>query len=347
MSTEYYFASANTDIVLDDSGAIFIGRSRSESFAWSEDTGFLNLDSVKQFMASNPGMVIKDEDDNVVSFTAFENIVALGEKDQIFTRPDDKPSTSNTSMSSKAQELLSFMNAEYKEGGYLYSGSWPYNSLKEKGYTRENIAELESAGLLQRRNCEEYAFELSPAERKKLIAANDLCSVWYEKKGPGLLTEIQEEAKSAANSPHSKSGSIQVPAMKLAGNDSQPDKVYVLSPFSSGQVIDVEYDLPKKMCHMGYASANYIPGGKAVGQFMVTDIVCNLLVDPQMNMLELQSMSAEFNMIHPDARTMLLFEDIVLKRLKQPSLDAQIDAASKRSDVQLSECSRSTIDSVR
>ena len=50
-----------------------------------------------------------------------------------------------------------------------------------------------------------------------------------------------------------------------------------------------------------------------------------------MNMIELQSLDDKFNKLYPDERTMLLFEDVVLKRLKDraSALDDVVKAAEK------------------
>lgn len=224
-------------------------------------------------------------------------------------------------ISESSQKLLKFMRDDYIKNGYMYSGSWPYTSLKEEGFTKDDISELQKAGLLQRRNCEEYAFELTASERGNLITNHNLCSVWCEEMGSPLLREVQEEARNAADiSLDENSGLMCVSTMKNVGDTQNPDRTQVKCPFIIGQVIQVEYDLPKKS------------SGRSVGDFMVTNIVCNMLFSPNTNMIELQSLSDAFNKIHPDSRTMLLFEDIILKRMKQPtaSLEAQIKNAESK-----------------
>lgn len=227
-------------------------------------------------------------------------------------------------LSETAQKLLDFLRAEYIEDGYMYSGSWPYTSLKERGFLMEDIAELQAAGLVQQRNCVDFAFELSPAERGELITKNSLCSVWYEKTGDGLFLSIQDEVRSAANISYNQdTGLMTVNAVKLVGDYDKPDKIDISSPFAAGQVIDVEYDLPR-----GKSAFSR----KQTGQFMVTNVIHNLLMNPGKNMLELQSLSAEFNKLHPNSRTMLLFEDVVLSRMKRPlkPLDHQIQNAKSK-----------------
>lgn len=57
---------------------------------------------------------------------------------------------------------------------------------------------------------------------------------------------------------------------------------------------------------------------------MVSDILCNMLVSPPMNMIALQSLSQEFNELYPNDRNMLIFEDVVLRRVREPSSELSI-----------------------
>lgn len=230
---------------------------------------------------------------------------------------------------SKSQELLLFLQNEYINNGYLYSGSWPYNSLLEKGFEHTVMDELVGKGLIQKRDCAGFAYELVPSKRHQLMSQHSLCSRWLAEAGNGLLENICAEVRDVSlvePCVHNKE-LFTVDTLKNQGDDRKPNKMDVSCPFSVGQVIQVEYDLPKHKVYGGYSSLNYLPGGSAVGDFIVTDIICNLLVDPPVNMIELQSLSAEFNKTHPNDRTMLLFEDVVLKRLKETSLDDKIHAA--------------------
>lgn len=230
---------------------------------------------------------------------------------------------------SKSQELLLFLQKEYIDTGYLYSGSWPYNSLLEKGYNQKVIDELLDKGLIQKRYCEGFAYELSVSKRHQLLSGHSLCSRWLEKAGNAFLENIRAEARDVSLVEKSVYNNelLSVNTIKNQSDNGKPDKMDVSCSFSVGQVIQVEYDLPKHKAYAGYSSLNYLTGGSATGDFIVTDIVCNLLVNPPENMIELQSLSSEFNQIHPDARTMLLFEDVVLKRLKGSSLDEKIHDA--------------------
>lgn len=240
-------------------------------------------------------------------------------------------------LSEKAQELLKFLREDYKDNGYMYSGSWPYESLKERGFDKEAIHELQKAGKIQRRDCDDYAFELSPTERGNLITDHSLCSVWHEKHGNAFLPEIQNEVRDAADvveSPfESKKGLVSVRTMKVVGDSKKPDRMDVPCAFSVGQVVNLEYDLPHKKGYSGYSLLSFIPGGKAVGPFMVTDVIHNMMVYPSMNLLEIQSLCEEFNKLYPQERTMMVFEDVMLKRMKNldGSLEQKIESATERS----------------
>lgn len=230
--------------------------------------------------------------------------------------------------------LLNFLYNEYVDNGYMYSGSWPYNSLLEKGFTKEVINALLEDGLIQRRNCEGFAYELSVQKRHQLLSKYSLCSKWFEKEGNALLAEIRNEIAtvSLVKQCISDSKMLTVDTLKNMGDDNKPNKIDVYCPFEVGQIIHMEYDLPKRMKSMGYAGAGLSAGGKAIGQFIVTDIFHNMLFYPSMNMIELQSIDDAFNKIHPDARTMQVFEDVVLKRVKDTacSLEDKIRSASEQ-----------------
>ncbi len=244
-----------------------------------------------------------------------------------------QPTKKEKELPEEAKKLFSYFIDEYIEKGYLYSGSVPYDALIANGVSISAIDKLLKNGVIQKRNCDGLAYELTPSKRKPLVAKHDLCSIWYEKTGDALLPEIQTEARDAAAIPGDKSG-ITVSTIKNENDINKPDKMTVYSPFSVGQVIQLEYDLPrdKQWKPVGYADAILRPGGVAVGNFIVTDIYCNLLVNPQINMIELQSLDHTFNLAHPDARTMQVFEDVVLKRLKEPSLNDKIKEAAGRTD---------------
>lgn len=220
-------------------------------------------------------------------------------------------------LSEKARELLEFLRKDYKQSGYMYSGSWPYESLTRNGFEKEVIHELQEIGLLQRRDCDDYAFELSAEERGRLITGGDLCSVWYEKGGDALLAEIQNEVRDAADvvesSFENEKNMVSVRTLKVEGDSNWPDRIKVPCAFSVGQVVSLEYDKPKKLQRAGYHLTE-ASDGKAVGQFMVTDVIHNLLVKPGMNLLEVQSLCDEFNKFYPHERTMVVFEDDLMAR---------------------------------
>ncbi|MBQ8245846.1 MAG: hypothetical protein IJZ42_01820 [Lachnospiraceae bacterium] len=233
------------------------------------------------------------------------------------------------------QDLYTFLKNEYIDNGYLYSGSWPYNSLREKGFTHKDIDDLLEKGWIQKRNCEGLAYELSVPKRHQLLSEHALCSRWMESAGSAFLEEIRAEVcdiSLVVPCEHNET-MITVDTLKVQGDEQKANKMDVHCPFERGQIIRLEYDLPRKRGHsVGYAGYRPPDQRQAVGAFMVTDILCNLLVDPPMNMIGLQSLDNNFNRLHPRDRNMLLFEDIVIKRMQKspPSLDEQINVASTR-----------------
>lgn len=232
------------------------------------------------------------------------------------------------------KELLRLFEKDYIDSGYLYSGSWPYTSLLEDGFSKEVIEELIKNEIIQKRKCDELAYELTSLKRLQLLSKHSLCSRWYEEAGNAYLDDIATEVRNVSLVKPSTNNKelITVDTLKVVGDNNKPDKVDVKCPFTVGQVVALEYDLPQKQKYRGYALSGFTPGGTAVGKFMVTDIMCNLLVNPPVNMIEFQSLSAEFNKVHSDTRTMLVFEDVALKRLKSHllSLDEKIDHATLR-----------------
>lgn len=233
-----------------------------------------------------------------------------------------------------SEELLQLFEKDYIDSGYLYSGSWPYTSLREDGFSKKDLDELINNGIIQERNCDDIAYELTPLKRHQLLSKHSLCSRWFEETGNSFLDDIVAEARNASlvePCVHSLD-LITVDTLKGERDDRKPNKADVRCPFTVGQVVELEYDLPRKRNYSGYSYSNILPDGTAMGKFIVTDILYNLLVDPPVNMIEFQSLSTEFNMVHSDARTMLVFEDVALKRLKNcsSSLDEQIDHATSR-----------------
>ncbi|RHS68193.1 hypothetical protein DW954_02325 [Clostridium sp. AM45-5] len=79
-------------------------------------------------------------------------------------------------MTEKAQKLFEKFLKEYCDSGYIYSGMMLY----EPGHIRE-YRELEELGLIQKRNCEGFAYELTERERYKLITDNNLEKLWKKK----------------------------------------------------------------------------------------------------------------------------------------------------------------------
>lgn len=98
-------------------------------------------------------------------------------------------------LSEKSESLFVFLQNEYIKNGYTYSGSWPVNSLLDNGFTKVEFNELLEAGLIQKRNCDGYAFELVPHERSRLIEMHNLGHAWLDEGGNAFLLNINQEIK--------------------------------------------------------------------------------------------------------------------------------------------------------
>ena len=97
-------------------------------------------------------------------------------------------------MTEKAQKLFEKFLKEYCNRGYIYSGMMLY----EPGHIRE-YRELEELELIQKRNCEGLAYELTERERHKLITDNNLEQLWEKKAScfmvNGKFEEIEKVMK--------------------------------------------------------------------------------------------------------------------------------------------------------
>ena len=240
----------------------------------------------------------------------------------------------------QSDELFAFLCNEYINNGYLYSGSWPSNSLREKGFTREDIEALLEKGRIQKRNCESLAYELTVPERNRLLSKNALCSRWLEKAGETLLEEIQAEVRNVSLvAPCTRDETmITVDTMKFQDDEKKPDKIDVQCPFVVGQVVHLKYDLPRNHSYaVDYAGYRPPEQRKAIGPFMVTDVLCNMLVNPPMNMIGVQSLDDTFNRLYPQDRHMLLFEDVIIRRSQKSksALDLTIQRAVATRDSQI------------
>lgn len=88
-----------------------------------------------------------------------------------------------TETSTDAERVLAKYQAEYVRIGYMYSGEMSPDYVGRKaglGFDRAlaAIKQLRAAGLLQRRNCQSWTFELVPAERARLIDVHGLRADW-------------------------------------------------------------------------------------------------------------------------------------------------------------------------
>ena len=102
-------------------------------------------------------------------------------------------------MSTQEQELtkietdvLGMLRESYKEHGSAYSGCIPANATAFRNYASEGdelwaaIDHMIHLGLVQRRNCQGLAYELTVAQRLELIDGYDLSDYWQlVGQGPG------------------------------------------------------------------------------------------------------------------------------------------------------------------
>ena len=85
MSTEYRFSHPNYDILTNpkvDNEKHVIGYSRNGCFSWCDYNGFYCLEDVKQFKEFYPNLIIRDESDNIISFSEFEKIIDVKNNQQ-------------------------------------------------------------------------------------------------------------------------------------------------------------------------------------------------------------------------------------------------------------------------
>lgn len=111
-----------------------------------------------------------------------------------------------------------------------------------------------------------------------------------------------------------------------------PETTEISTPFMVGQVIDLEYDLPDKQVRTAYSGYTILPGGKAIGSFEVTDIVLNTLINPNHTMVEVKSLDEKFDALYPDSKTMLIYEDVIIKRWKNNDAERADEAPQGSSD---------------
>ena len=84
------------------------------------------------------------------------------------------------------QKVLCFMEAEFISSGYMYNGCIEASAANSErvGMPWENFNRalflLAQRGLINKRDCQADAFELSPARMTELIEKHNLLSVWYD-----------------------------------------------------------------------------------------------------------------------------------------------------------------------
>lgn len=93
-------------------------------------------------------------------------------------------------LSRDAEALFEIFKEEYVKRGCMYSGMIPLNAPPICGYQVRALYELVSAGVLQKRDCDADAFELTAQERLKLIDTYNLQDAWKES---GLAEWCEDE----------------------------------------------------------------------------------------------------------------------------------------------------------
>lgn len=94
-------------------------------------------------------------------------------------------------MSEKARKLYEEFLKEYIEKGYLYSGCLYFDMDK-----KEEFKELEQMGLIQLRDCDAFAYELTETERKILVKNHSLGTRWTKDASCFMVNGKFEELES-------------------------------------------------------------------------------------------------------------------------------------------------------
>ncbi len=121
-------------------------------------------------------------------------------------------------LSNEANALYEIFEKHYLEKGYIYSGMIPYNAAPVISFDYNVYRELIDAGLLQQRDCNGYAFELTVSARKKLIDNYNLSEVWesdphghafYPNRHDGEITRVNKKFVALENEKRSLAEVIQ------------------------------------------------------------------------------------------------------------------------------------------
>ena len=89
---------------------------------------------------------------------------------------------------------------EYIKRGFRYGGMIPLCCLSEEGYDLELIKEIKNEGFIQLRDCEDFSYELTISERRKINEVYDLKKIWLAlESAAAYSTEIEYELKRISN----------------------------------------------------------------------------------------------------------------------------------------------------
>lgn len=108
-------------------------------------------------------------------------------------------------LSYEEKAVLSMVEDEYVVSGYIHSRSVTPSFVAAKlewslSQVRKAIHSLVEIGLMRRRNCQAYAFELVPMYRIYLIQSHMLSERWAERecgRGRGRVSRGKEEVATA------------------------------------------------------------------------------------------------------------------------------------------------------
>ena len=89
---------------------------------------------------------------------------------------------------------------EYIRRGFRYGGMIPVGCLCEEGFDIETINKIRNEGFIRVRDCEDFSYELTIPERKKINEEYGLKKVWMSlETASAYMTEIEQELRRISN----------------------------------------------------------------------------------------------------------------------------------------------------
>lgn len=130
----------------------------------------------------------------------------------------------SSGLSKDALALFEIFKKHYVENGYMHSGMIPFNVAPVISFDYSVYRELIEVGLLQKRDCNGYAFELTAPARKKLIDEYNLSEVWeadshgrafYPNRHDGEIARANEKFAAWENEKHSLNEAIRTATARV------------------------------------------------------------------------------------------------------------------------------------